>query len=278
MQNLYKLTLRIISLCILLFYPFKSYALIPYYYLPEQNILKKNIDEINKGAIYFLDINKIDDAVKRAYISHSLDKTYLLSSLILTEALILKKDFKAAKKIINIALRHNKNEPKIYYLAARINFLEDNLKKSKKYIDTALKINENNIDLLFILGNIYLKKNLYSKAIEVYEKILKINNSFWPAHNNIGLANFELGKIEFSKNNFIAALKYTNNPESMLGLSVVLFKQNPDNKESFNIAKKAILESPKFINAEFRESELWGEEIQKITSKFFRKYKELNAY
>ena len=278
MQNLYKLTLRIISLCILLFYPFKSHALIPYYYLPEKNILKKNIDEINKGAIYFLDTNKIDEAVKRAYISHSLDKTYLLSSLILTEALILKKDFKAAKKIINIALRHNKNEPKIYYLAAKINFLEDNLKTSKKYIDAALKLNEDNIDLLFILGNIYLKKNLYIQAIEVYEKILKINKSFWPAHNNIGLAYFELGKIEFSKNNFIEALKYTNNPESMLGLSVVLFKQNPDNEESFNIAKKAILKSPKFINSKFRESELWGDEIQKITSQFFRKYSELNYY
>ena len=278
MRISYKITLRIICLCFLFFYPLRINALIPYYYLPDQKNLKNTIDEINKGAIYFLEINKIDEAIKRAYLSYSLDKSYSLSSLILSEALILKKDFQAAKKIINIALRHNKNEPKIYYLAAKIYFLEDNLKKSKNFIDEALKLNDNNIDILFILGNINLKKNHYIEAIEVYEKILKINNSFWPAHNNIGLANFELGKIELSKNNFINALKYSTNAESMLGLSIVLFKQNPDNEESFNIAKKAISTSPKFINSEFRESELWGEEIQKITSKFFRKNIELNDY
>ena len=278
MQIPYKFIIRLFSVLFLFLYPLRINALIPYYYLPDQKDLKNTIDEINKGAIYFLEINKIDEAIKRAYLSYSLDKTYSLSSLILSEALILKKDFQSAKKIINIALRHNKNEPKIYYLAAKIYFLEDDLKKSKNLIDEALKLNEESIDILFLLGNINLKKNLYAEAIEVYEKILKINNGFWPAYNNIGLANFELGKIELSKNNFINALKNTNNPESMLGLAIVLFTQNPDNEESFNIAKKAILSSPKFINSEFRKSELWGVEIQKITSKFFSKYSELNDY
>ena len=278
MQIPYKFIIRLFSVLFLFLYPLRINALIPYYYLPDQKDLKNTIDEINKGAIYFLEINKIDEAIKRAFLSYSLDKTYSLSSLILSEALILKKDFQAAKKIINISLRHNKNDPKIYYLAAKIYFLEDNLKKSKNLIDEALKLNEDNIDILFLLGNINLKKNLFAEAIEVYEKILKINNGFWPAHNNIGLANFELGKIELSKNNFINALKNTNNPESMLGLAIVLFTQNPDNEESFNIAKKAIVSSPKFINSEFRKSELWGVEIQKITSQFFKKNKELNDY
>lgn len=278
MQIPYKFIIRLFSVLFLFLYPLRINALIPYYYLPDQKTLKKTIDEINKGAIYFLEIDKIDEAIKRAYLSYSLDKTVSLSSLILSEALILKKDFQSAKKIINIALRHNKNEPKIYYLAAKIYFLEDDLKKSKNLIDEALKLNEESIDILFLLGNINLKKNLYAEAIEVYEKILNINNGFWPAHNNIGLANFELGKIEHSKNNFINALKNSNNAESMLGLAIVLFTQNPDNEESFNIAKKAILSSPKFINSEFRKSELWGVEIQKITSKFFSKYSELNDY
>ena len=278
MQIPYKFIIRLFSVLFLFLYPLRINALIPYYYLPDQKDLKNTIDEINKGAIYFLEINKIDEAIKRAYLSYSLDKTFSLSSLILSEALILKKDFQSAKKIINIALRHNKNEPKIYYLAAKIYFLEDDLKKSKNLIDEALKLNEESIDILFLLGNINLKKNLYAEAIEVYEKILNINNGFWPAHNNIGLANFELGKIELSKTNFINALKNTNNAESMLGLAIVLFTQNPDNEESFNIAKKAILSSPKFINSEFRKSELWGVEIQKITSKFFSKYSELNDY
>ena len=69
-----------------------------------------------------------------------------------------------------------------------------------------------------------------------------------------------------------------SNPESMLALSVVLFRENPGNNQSLNIAKKAIKMNPEFINSSFRKSELWGDEIQKITNKLFKKYTELKNY
>ena len=278
MKNLYKLKFSLLIGISIIFSQIKTFAFIPYYFLPDQKFLKKNTDEINKGAISFLERNEIEDAIKRAYLSHSLDKTNYLSSLILSEAFIIKNDLKSAKKFINNAIKYNNKIPDIYLSAAKIYFLERNLKKSKDYVNKCLKLKKDEINCLFLLGNIHLKKKSFVQSIIIFEEILKINNKYWPAHNNIGLANFELGKIELSKNNFISALKYSNNPESILALSMVLFQENSDNNQSFNIAKKAIKMNRKFINSEYRRSELWGDKIQKITSQFFKKYYELNDF
>ena len=278
MKNIYKLKILPLIVITIIFSSIKTFAFIPYYFLPDQQFFKKNTDEINKGAISFLERGEIEDAIKRAYLSYSLDKTNYLSSLILSEAFIIKKDLKSAKKFINNAMKYNNQIPEIYSSAAKIYFLESNLRKSKEYINECLKLKKNEINCLFLLGNIQLKKKSFVQAINIFEEILEINNKYWPAHNNIGLANFELGKIELSKNNFIRALKYSNNPESMLALSMVLFQEDSDNEQIFNIAKKAIRINPKFINSEYRRSELWGDKIQRITNKFFRKYTELNNY
>ena len=88
--------------------------------------------------------------------------------------------------VLDYLISNYRNKVSLLALPNKSDSNKDTWQKSFKKFAISKKIK------LIKLKDLYKIRNLYLFSIE-YEKILKINNSFWPAHNNIGLANFELG-------------------------------------------------------------------------------------
>ena len=95
-----------------------------------------------------------------------------------------------------------------------------------------------------------------------------VKTDFWQAINNIGLAYFELDKINLSIKSFKKAISLEENAESLLALASSLKTLNK--KESILLAKKALIKDPNYVGYNYRKEQLWGEKLQKSTEDLFK--------
>ena len=103
----------------------------------------------------------------------------------------------------------------------------------------------------------------YLEAIKFFDKSLKIKPDFWQAINNQGLAYFEKNKINVSIKLFENAISIEENAEPLLGLASCL--KNKDITLALKLAKKALTKDPKYVDYDYRNEQLWGENLQKST-------------
>ncbi len=103
----------------------------------------------------------------------------------------------------------------------------------------------------------------YNEAIKLFDKSLTIKPDFWQAINNKGLAYFEKNKINLSIKHFEKAISIEENAEPLLGLASCL--RIKDIKSSLQLAKKALTKDPNYVDYDYREKQLWGENLQTST-------------
>ena len=241
----------------------KVQSLVPYYYLPTKKNLQRESLSIGKNAYQLLYFGQYEQSLNLAKLALQINKTDEKLWLILSEAQVANKLYKNALISLNKAQKINPKNSETYFLKSNIYLKVSQLQNAKTALETALRIESNNHKAIFQLGNILLMEKNYSEAIKLFDRSVKIKPDFWQAINNLGLAYFEKNNINLSIEFFEKAISIQDNAEPLLGLASCL--RIKDIKLALNLAKKALIKDPKYVNYDYRKEQLWGEKLQTST-------------
>ena len=242
-------------------------AVIPYYYLPDSNNLKKESLSIGKQAYQLLYFGQIKDSLNLAKLAIKIDDTNETLWKILAETQIANKLYDDALISLNNAQKINPKMAEIYFAKSSIYLKQSKIKKAKISLQSGIKVIPKNFKAIFQLGNIYLMEKNYEKAIAEFEKAIEIKKDFWQAINNKGLAYFEINKINLSILSFEKAISIEENSEPLLALASCL--RNKDIKQAIVLASKALKKEPNYVDFNYRKEQLWGDKLQTSTEKLF---------
>ena len=257
---------KILCISLIGFYFFKVEqvkSLVPYYYLPEIKNLQKTSLSIAQNAYQLLSFGQYEDSLNLAKLAVKINATDEKLWLILSEAQIANKLYKKALISLNKAQKINSKISEIYFAKSNVYLKISQLQNAKTSLQKGLRIDPNNHNAIFQYGNILLMEKKFSEAIKFFDKSVKIKPDFWPAINNQGLAYFEKNKINESIKFFEKAISIEENAEPLLGLAACL--RIKDIKLSLKLAKKALSKNPKYVNYDYRKSQLWGDKLQTST-------------
>tara|TARA_B100000161_G_scaffold235443_1_gene184817 strand:- start:18 stop:932 length:915 start_codon:yes stop_codon:yes gene_type:complete len=257
---------KIICVSLIIFYFFKVEevkSLVPYYYFPTKQNLKEESLSISKNAYQLLYFGQYKQSLNLAKLAVKINKTDENLWLILAEAQIANNLYKEALNSLNKAQKINSNISNIHFTKSNLYLKLSNLKKAKTALQNGLSIEPKNHKAIFHLGNIFLMEKNYSEAIIFFDKSIKIKPNFWQAINNKGLAYYEQNDIDQSIKLFEKAISIEENAEPLLGLASCLSTKNI--KLALQLAKKALIKDPKYVNYDYRKEQLWGEKLQTST-------------
>ena len=238
-------------------------SLVPYYYFPTIKSIQKESLSLGQYAYQLLYFGQYEESLKFARLAVKINKTDEKLWLTLAETQIANELYKKALKSLNKAQKINSNISEIYFIKSNIYFKISELENAKTALETGLKIDPNNHKAIFQLGNILLKKKKFPEAIDNFEKSIKLKPDFWQAINNKGLAYFETNNINLSIKHFEKAIAIQENAEPLLGLASCLRMR--DIELSLELAKKALIKDPNYVDYGFRKEQLWGENLQTST-------------
>ncbi|KGF94933.1 hypothetical protein EU95_1555 [Prochlorococcus marinus str. MIT 9201] len=238
-------------------------SLIPYYYFPGDENLKKESFSIGKSAYQLLYLGQYEQSLNLAKLAVKIDKTNEKLWLILAETQLANELHEQALRSLNKAQKINSNISEIYFAKGNVYFKISQLKNAKTALEKGLKIEPKNHKAIFQLGNILLIEKNYSEAINLFDKAVNIKPDFWQAINNIGLAYYEKNNIHRSMKFFEKAISIEDNAEPLLGLASCL--RTEDIKLALELAKKALTKDPNYVDYDFRKEQLWGEKLQNST-------------
>ena len=238
-------------------------SLIPYYYFPGDENLKKESFSIGKSAYQLLYLGQYEQSLNLAKLAVKIDKTNEKLWLILAETQLANELHEQALRSLNKAQKINSNISEIYFAKGNVYFKISQLKNAKTALEKGLKIEPKNHKAIFQLGNILLIEKNYSEAINLFDKAVNIKPDFWQAINNIGLAYYEKNNIYRSIKFFEKAISIEDNAEPLLGLASCL--RTEDIKLALELAKKALTKDPNYVDYDFRKEQLWGEKLQNST-------------
>ena len=241
----------------------KVQAIVPYYYFPTIKNLEKQSLYIGKNAYQLLYFGQYEESLNLAKLSVKINSKDEKLWLILAEAQIASKQYKNALNSLDKAEKINSNISEIYFAKSNIYLKISQLTNAKSALEKGLKIEPNNHKAIFQLGNIYLMEKNYLRAIKLFDKSIKIKPDFWQAINNQGLAYFEKNNINLSIKLFQSAISIQENAEPLLGLASCI--RINDTKLAIQLAKKALVKDPKYVNYDYRKEQLWGEKLQAST-------------
>ena len=243
-------------------------ALIPYYYQPTQKNLSKESLSIGKSAYQLLYFGQIKDSLNLAKLAVKINQSNETLWTILAEAQIANKLYEDALISLNKAQKIKPKMGEIYFAKSTIYLKQSKIKEAKFALKEGIRIIPRNFRAIFQLGNIYLMEKNYEKAIKEFEKAIAIKKDFWQAINNQGLAYFELDKINLSIVYFEKAIAIEDNAEPLLALASCLRLKNIN--EAILLAKRALIKEPNYVEYDYRKEQLWGEKLQKSTTKLFQ--------
>jgi len=238
-------------------------SLVPYYYLPTFKNLQKESLSIGKNAYQLLYFGQYEQSLNLAKLAVKINKSDEKLWLILAEAQIANKLYKKSLVSLNKAQNINSNISEIYFSKSNVYLKINQLNNAKKALEKGLKIEPNNHRAIFQLGNISLMEKNYSEAIKLFNKSVSIKPDFWQAINNQGLAYYEQNRINLSIKFFEEAISIEDNAEPLLALASCL--RMKDIKKALELAKKALIKNPNYVNYDYRKEQLWGEKLQTST-------------
>tara|TARA_B100000886_G_scaffold297074_1_gene224619 strand:+ start:410 stop:1327 length:918 start_codon:yes stop_codon:yes gene_type:complete len=238
-------------------------SLVPYYYLPTIKNIQKESLSISKYASQLLYFGQYKESLNLAKLAAKINKKDEKILMILAETQVANKLYKEALNSLNKAQKLNSNISEIYFAKSNIYFNISQLKNAKTALEAGLRIEPNNHRAIFQLGNILLIEKKYSEAIEVFDQSVEIKPNFWQAINNQGLAYFEQNNINLSTELFEKAISIEDNAEPLLGLASCL--RVKDIELAVQLAKKALIKDPRYVNYNYREKQLWGKKLQLST-------------
>ena len=263
MKKLLKKTIWIFLICFHFFQIEIVRAIVPYYYFPTIKNLQKQSLYIGKNAYQLLYFGQYEDSLNLAKLAVKINAKDEKLWLILAEAQIANKKYKNALNSLNKAEQINSNISEIYFAKSNVYLKISQQTKAKSALEKGIKIEPNNHKAIFQLGNILLMEKNYLGAIKLFDKSIKIKPDFWQAINNQGLAYFEKNNINQSLKHFEKAISIEENAEPLLGLASCL--RMKDIKLALNLAKKALIKNPNYVNRAYRKEQLWGENLQAST-------------
>ena len=261
-----KLLLKILSISLLGIFFFRtehSIALIPYYFSPSPKNLEKESLLIGKNAYQLLYLGQVEDGLNLAKLAVKIYEKNEKLWLILSEAQIVNQLYENALISLKKAEKINPDISEIYFARSAIFIKQSKLKDAVIALKAGLSIEPDNHKALFQLGNVFLMENEYKSAIRFFDKAIEIKPEFWPAINNKGLAYFEQNNIVQSIKFFEKAISIEENAEPLLGLASCLRIENI-NRALF-LAKRALEKNPNYVDYNYREEQLWGENLQAST-------------
>ena len=257
---------KIICLSLISFYFLKVeqvFSLVPYYYFPTIKNLQKESLFIGKNAYQLLYFKQFEESLNLAKLAIKLNSTDEKLWLTLAEAQVANKLYQNALISLNKAQKINPNISQIYFAKSDIYLKISQLKNAKSALEEGLRIDSDNYTAIFQLGNIFLMEKNYIEAIKFFEKSVKLKPNFWQAINNQGLAYFETNNINLSIKLFEKAIAIEDNAEPLLGLASCL--SSKDIKLALELAKKALVKNPNYVDYDYRKEQLWGEKLQTST-------------
>ena len=238
-------------------------SLVPYYYFPTNKNLQKESLSIGKNAYQLLYFGQYKQSLNLAKLAVNINKEEEKLFLILAEAQVANNLYKDALNSLDKAQKINSDLSEIYFAKSNIYLKISQLNNAKSNLKNGLRIDPNNYKAIFQLGNILLMETNYSKAIKSFDKSLEIKPDFWQAINNIGLAYFEKNNVNLSIKYFEKAISIEENAEPLLGLASCL--RVKDIELALQLAKKALIKDPKYVDYDYRKEQLWGEKLQTST-------------
>jgi len=242
-------------------------AIIPFYNLPNKDILQKNSFSIAKNAYQLLYFGQIKESLNLSKLAISLNENDPKLWVLLAEAQIANKLYDNALNSIKKGKNIDPKMSELYFSESSIFIKQNKIKNAQKSLKKGLSLEPKNINGLFQLGNLYLMEKNFKKSLNVFNETTNIKPTFWQAFNNKGLIFFELNNIPSAIKNFRKAIEIENNAEPLLALAVCI--QNENFKESISLAKKALSKDPNYVDNEYRKEQLWGQKIQKQTNILF---------
>ncbi len=241
----------------------KVQSIVPYYYLPSEKNLQKESFSISKNAYQLLYFGNYKESLNLAKLAVKINASDEKVWLILAETQIANKLYKNALNSLKKAQEINPNISEIYFAKSNVYLKISQQENAKVAIENGLSIEPSNHKAIFQLGNILLMEKNYSGAIKLFDKSLKIMPNFWQAINNKALAYFEKNKINLSIKLFEKAIAIEDNAEPLLGLASCL--RMKDMKLAIQLAKKALIKDPNYVDYDYRKEQLWGENLQAST-------------
>ena len=242
-------------------------AIIPFYSVPNEDILKRNSFAIAKNAYQLLNFGQIKESLNLVKLALSLNSNDSKLWGLLAEAQIANKLYDEALNSIKKGKNISPEMSELYFSESSIFIKQNKLKEAQKSLKKGLNLKPDNIAGIFQLGNLYLMEKNYKRSLNSFNKAIEINPDFWQAFNNKGLVFFELNNIQLAIKNFKKAISIEDNAEPLLALAVCI--QNEDFDESLLLVKKALSKNPNYVDYQYREEQLWGQKIQKQTNKLF---------
>ena len=238
-------------------------SLVPYYYFPPIKNLQKGSLSIAEYAHQLLYFGQFKQALNLAKLAVKINNTNEKLWLVLAETQMANNQYKESLNSLIEAQKLNPDISEIYFSMSNVYLKISQLNNAKTALETGLQIEPNSHKAFFQLGNIFLMEKNYSEAIKLFDKSVKIKPDFWQAINNQGLAYFEKNNLNLSIKLFEKAISIDQNAEPLLGLASCLRTKNIE--LALQLAKKALIKEPKYVDYSYRKEQLWGEKLQTST-------------
>ena len=247
-----------------------SIAFFPRINEPSQQELESTSIQIGETAKQLIQFGQYKEAIKILNLALQLNPKEENLWMALAEAQFKAKDSDRALSSLDKALVINPRNASIYFTKGSIYMNSKNLENAISMLNQGLLLDNKNETGYFQLGNAYLMLKEYTKALDTYNKVTKLNPNFWQVINNQGLILYEINKKKEALSKFELAAKISNDAEPRLALAISIYSTKGNSIESFNIAKNALTDNPKYADIEYQSEQLWGRKLQHAAKLLFK--------
>ena len=247
-----------------------SIAFFPRINEPSQQELESTSIQIGETAKQLIQFGQYKEAIKILNLALQLNPKEENLWMALAEAQFKAKDSEKALLSLDKALVINPKNASIYFTKGSIYMNSKHLENAISMLNQGLLLDNKNETGYFQLGNAYIMLKEYTKALDTYNKVTKLNPNFWQVINNQGLILYEINKKKEALSKFKLAAKISNDAEPRLALAISIYSTKGNSIESFNIAKNALTDNPKYADIEYQSEQLWGRKLQHAAKLLFK--------
>ena len=247
-----------------------SYAFFPSINEPSKNELKSTSIKMRRTAIQLIQYGQYQEAVKVLELAVKLNPQEENLWLTLSEAQFRLNNIKNSIKSLDKVLALNPKNEAAYFRKGSIYMNSKDLEKAISMFKKVLSLDDKNETVYFQLGNAFLMLKEYKLALNTYEKVTRLNPNFWQVINNQGLILYEINKVEEAISKFKLAVKISNNAEPKLALAISIYSKEGKSIDTLDIAKKALINNPKYAFIEYQSEQLWGKKLKKSAQLLFK--------
>ncbi len=184
-----------------------------------------------------------------------------------------KKDFSQALKKTKIIAKQYPDENIISRLFAKIYFNKMEWENAIKFYQKNLFFEKDKYKIYLNLGVALFNVGKINESIDAFKKSIKDNQNFHLAHNNLGISYIELGMIEEAIKQFVFVLSQNNNNNIAQSNLINLFNINRpiNNKDHPLIEINNNIYRLKEVNENFNNDTI--KKILKISNKLINNFK-----